>query len=110
MSKVVFIKQNSPEIRRKLEDAGYSICLCAEFEDAVWLCLYPNEDIPFPFDIHGVGPTNDCLEGLPPIERIQKWLEQDDWFPKDREFYDNVDSFLEQYPKPKEKWYEVQDR
>ena len=48
MSKVVFIKENSPEIRSKLEKAGFSICICATFEDSIWLNYSPNYNFIIP--------------------------------------------------------------
>lgn len=53
MSKVVFIKENSPEVRSKLKKAGFSVCICASFKDSIWLEYHPYEK--FPFDIHGFG-------------------------------------------------------
>lgn len=32
-----YIRKNTPELRKKLEEFGYHICACAEFEDSVWL-------------------------------------------------------------------------
>lgn len=99
---IVFIKQNSPEIRKKLGDAGYSVCHCAEFEDAIWLDYHPFI-MEMYRDIHGVGYTDEC-EGLldwTPEERIKAWLGREDFFDEDREFYDTVEQFLEKYPIPK---------
>ncbi len=36
MSKVVFIKDNSSEIRDKLKEAGFSVCICSFF----WVILF----------------------------------------------------------------------
>ena len=43
MSKIVFIKDNSPEIRKKLKEAEYSVCICANFEDSIWLDYHPDK-------------------------------------------------------------------
>lgn len=101
MSKIVFIKENSPEVRKKLEDAGYSICACAEFEDSIWLDLHPDGN--FPIGVHGVGytDTTDCkvIQAMTPIKRIQYWLKDKGYFTENREFFDTVDDFLEHYNK-----------
>lgn len=36
MSEHCLIKKNTPELRKKLEDAGLSVCICTTFEDADW--------------------------------------------------------------------------
>lgn len=99
---VVFIKQNSPEIRKKLQDAGYSICNCASFVGSIWLDYHPGcSGLDFYKEIHGVGYTDE-VEGLcdlAPEERIKVWLSQDGYFDKEREFFDTVEEFLVKYPK-----------
>ena len=102
MSKTVFIQQNSPEIRQKLEDAGFSICVCALFDDSIWLVYHPDD--PFPYDIHGEGYTNveDCALDLKPLDRIQRRLAEEGYYSKEREFFDTVEAFLEKY-KPNHK-------
>jgi len=96
---VVFIKQNSPEIREKLQDAGYSICHCALFVDAIWLDYHPDSNLCK--GIHGVGYTDEVegLLDLTPEERIETWLSRDGHFDKEREFFDTVEEFLVKYPK-----------
>lgn len=32
-----FIRKNTPELQKKLEDMGYEICPCANFETSAWL-------------------------------------------------------------------------
>ena len=97
MSKIVFIKANSPEIRKKLKEAGFSLCVCASFEDSIWLDYHPEEK--FPFDIHGEGYTDegDWDEKYPPLKRIQMRLGEEKYYSEDREFYDTVEEFLEHY-------------
>ena len=101
MSKVVFITNNSPEIRKKLEEAGFSICICAKFEDSVWLDYYPESN--HTFDIHGTGYTDkgDWDEKYSPLERIKIRLEIKDYYSEEREFFDTVDEFLEKYERNK---------
>ena len=102
MSKIVFIKDNSKEIRKKLKEAGFSICVCATFEDSVWLDYYPEEK--FPFDIHGSGyaDKDDPDYNLSPLERIKERLGLDWYYSEDREFYDTVEEFLQHYNKNEE--------
>ena len=50
MSKVILLKQNSPEIRQKIRDAGLDLCHCAEFVDSDWLDFYPSVG-----SVHGSG-------------------------------------------------------
>ena len=45
-----FIRKNSKELQKKLADIGYSICLCANFENPVWL-----NTLPINGTIHGKG-------------------------------------------------------
>lgn len=97
MSKVVFITNNSPEIRKKLKNAGFSICVCAEFEDSIWLVYHP--DGHFPFDIHGTGyiDKGDPDEKYPPLERIKMQLKEPKYYSEEREFYETVEEFLNKY-------------
>jgi hypothetical protein len=97
MSKIVFIKDNSPEIREKLKQAGFSICVCASFSDSVWLDYHPEGN--FPFNIHGEGfaDKEDLDYKLSPLERIQERLKLDWYYSKEREFYSTVEEFLEVY-------------
>ena len=55
MSEHCLIKKNTPELRKKLEDAGLSVCICTTFEDADWLsCWGPHMS----YDVHGVYPDD----------------------------------------------------
>ena len=96
---VTFIKQNSPEVRKKLEQAGFSICTCASFDDSVWLDYHPGSE--YISDIHGIGYTDEVegLLDLTPEERVEKLLSRPDYFDKDREFFDTVEEFLDKYNK-----------
>ena len=99
MSKIVFIKENSKEIRNKLKQSGFSICVCAAFPDSIWLNYHP--DVNMTFDIHGEGYADfdDPDFKLPPLERIQDRLNRKNWYSEDREFYNTVEEFLEHYTK-----------
>lgn len=61
MSEHCLIKKNTPELRKKLEDAGLSVCICTTFEDADWLSCWGSH---MSYDIHGVYPddVDDCLK------------------------------------------------
>lgn len=99
MSKIVFIKENSPEARRKLEQAGFTICICAKFKDSIWLTYHP-EGV-FYRDIHGEGYADkgDWDEKYSPLERIQMRLKEDDYYSNEREFFETVEQFLKIYNK-----------
>lgn len=99
MSKVVFIKQNSPEIREKLKQAGFTVCAYANFADSVWLDYHPDDK--FFRDIHGEGYADegDWDEKYPPLERIKMRLKEDDYYSDEREFFETVEEFLEVYKK-----------
>ena len=102
MNKIVFIKQNSRRVRNVLKDAGYTVCHCATYHDAVWLNYRPEN--PFYNDIHGTGCyAESCksLANMSPEDRINFLLSIEDYYPKEREFFDTVEDFLKAYPKPK---------
>jgi hypothetical protein len=97
MSKIVFITDNSKEIRNKLKEAEFTICDCAEFEDSIWLTYHP--DYKMSFDIHGTGYTDkgDWEEKYPPLERIKIRLKEFGYYSEEREFYNTVEEFLNKY-------------
>ena len=37
VDKTFILKENSEDIRKKITDAGISVCFCASFDDADWL-------------------------------------------------------------------------
>ena len=71
MSKVIVLKQNSPEIRQKIKDAGISVCICCEFKKAVWLNCYP--DSQHAFSVHGIGYSDEDW----PVEHELAFVEHD---------------------------------
>ena len=99
MSKIVFIKDNSLEIRNKLKETGFSICACAELKDSIWLVYSPNVEMQF--DIHGEGYADegDFDEKYSPSERINIRLKTNGYYPEEREFYETIEEFLEKYHK-----------
>ena len=65
MSEHCLIKKNTPELRKKLEDAGLSVCICTTFEDADWLSCWGSH---MSYDVHGVYPDDiDDLKETNPI-------------------------------------------
>ena len=55
-----FIRKNTPELRQKLAELGYSVCVCTSFKDAVWLDTATHTK---PCSSHGIGfwdETCDC--------------------------------------------------
>lgn len=50
MNIIYVLKDNSPEIRKQIEDAGIHVCVCAEFKNACWLDYLTNLN-----NVHGVG-------------------------------------------------------
>lgn len=51
VDKTFILKNNSEEIRRKIADAGISVCFCASFVDADWLDFSTAVNN----GVHGVG-------------------------------------------------------
>ena len=49
-----FIRKNTPELREKLENLGYHICVCCKFKDNIWLNNYINDE-DNRYEIHGIG-------------------------------------------------------
>lgn len=94
MNKIVFIKENSPEVRNKLKKAGFTLCVCAFFDDSVWLDYNPERNC-----IHGEGccVDYDLDNNYSPLERIKLRLSKNKYYPENREFFDNVDEFIKKY-------------
>ena len=55
-----FIRKNTPEIRKKLEELGHTICKCCEFDGADWLHIPAIKDIYR--TVHGIGFLDEELE------------------------------------------------
>lgn len=81
---VLVLKQNTPEIREKIKQAGIEICECAEFKDSVWLS-YTGATLN---KIHGVGYYDEYTKS------VQQELER---FKSDNPYTvycEDVDSFI----------------
>ena len=52
-----YIRKNTKELRKQLENLGYIVCKCAEFEDSFWLdvCYIKIKDCSDHIAAHGVG-------------------------------------------------------
>ena len=61
MSKALVLKQNSPKIRQKIQDAGISVCICAGFKGSKWLDYHIGLDAPF--EVHGIGYDSEDMPG-----------------------------------------------
>ena len=53
-----FIRKNTKELRDELSKMGYNICLCAEFEDSVWIETHAQTNVGDAI-IHGIGYYDD---------------------------------------------------
>ena len=89
MNKVIVLKQNSPEIRQKIKDAGISVCICCEFKKSVWLDCYPEGKTTF--DVHGIGFSDDDW----PVEHALAFVEHD-WMQHNTEVIEcsSVEEFI----------------
>ena len=88
MGRCVVLKQNSLEIRKKIEDAGISLCPCASFNDNSWLdyhvCLNAY------FDVHGLGYDSEEMSA-----EEYKSLFLYETKPEDIVWCNNVDEFID---------------
>lgn len=71
MSEHCLIKKNTPELRKKLEDAGLSVCICTTFEDADWLSCWGSH---MSYDVHGVYP--DDVDDLSKEAYLEMYLKE----------------------------------
>jgi hypothetical protein len=61
MGNVLVLKQNSPEIRGCIENAGITVCACASFEGARWLNFHPYLEMYR--EVHGIGYGDETMDG-----------------------------------------------
>lgn len=66
-----FIRKNTSELRKKLEELGYKICKCCEFEDAVWLDNFIENGT-----IHGIGYFDEIFPVQTVEEALNMFLEE----------------------------------
>lgn len=67
-----FIRKNTPELRKKLEELGYKICSCATWSNSVWLdTLILGKEA----DVHGIG-YSDPREEFSIEEECQRFVEE----------------------------------
>lgn len=87
MGKCVVLKQNSPEIRKKIEDAGISLCVCASFDENSWLDYHVG--LGAYFDVHGLGYDSEEMSA-----EEHKSLFLYETKPEDIVWCNNVDEFI----------------
>lgn len=58
---VLVLKENSEAIRKKITDAGITVCACASFEGARWLDFYPYLETYR--EVHGIGYGDETMDG-----------------------------------------------
>lgn len=69
-----FIRENTPELRKKLEELEYKICPCAKFDDACWLATFPTTTND---TVHGVGYTSEEeFPGKPTENFLEEFLQE----------------------------------
>lgn len=52
-----YIRKNTPDLRKKLEELGYRVCICTELSDTKW--LYTSNNPNLAFNVHGIGYTSE---------------------------------------------------
>lgn len=67
------LKVNCPSIRRRLEEAGLTLCPCCEFDGSVWLVC---SDLVDTANIHGEGYPIEEM-GIEKVEDALRWYELD---------------------------------
>lgn len=70
-----FIRKNSIELRKKLEELGHTICKCCEFEGADWLDIITHKDASY--TVHGIGYDGEFVDiygTLTQQERFSEFL------------------------------------
>lgn len=55
MDKTIILKQNSEEIRERIERSGIGVCHCASYKDSIWLDYSTKAGC----QVHGVGYANE---------------------------------------------------
>lgn len=66
-----FIRKNNPDLRQKLKELGYEICICATWKKSVWLDTSLLDKEAF---VHGIG-YSDPWETISVEEECQRFLE-----------------------------------
>lgn len=83
VDKTFILKNNSEEIRKKITDAGISVCFCASFDDADWL----DYSTAVGNGVHGVGYP---YEGMTKDETLALYKHE----VKNPIWCENVDEFI----------------
>jgi len=90
VDKTFILKENSPAIRKKIEESGIGVCACASFEDADWLDFSTAVDN----GVHGVGYP---YEGETKETTLAMYVHE----LKNPVWCENVDEFINEI----KKWY-----
>lgn len=67
-----FIRKNTPELRKKLEELGYRICSCATWPNSVWLDTFIHGK---ETSVHGIG-YDIYMEKTSIEEECQRFVEE----------------------------------
>lgn len=84
-----YIRKNTEDLRDKLKDLGYCICLCCKFEDSMWLSIR-NKHTELNGVVHGVGCVDECTHAT-----TEDLLEDYAMTTSDIDCGENEDLFLE---------------
>ena len=87
MGKCVVLKQNSSKIRKRIKNAGISLCPCASFDDNSWLDCHLG--LGAYFDVHGLGYDSEEMSA-----EEYKSLFLYETKPEDIVWCSNVDEFI----------------
>jgi len=79
------LKDNSPEIREKIRQAGINVCSCAEHKDSVWL------DFTGINGVHGVGYSDETDGNLTVEQELARFQAE----VKDIVYCKDVNEFIE---------------
>lgn len=79
------LKDNSPEIREKIRQAGIDVCSCAEDKDSVWL------DFMNINGVHGVGYSDETDGNLTVEQELARFQAE----VKDIVYCKDVDEFID---------------
>lgn len=80
------LKDNSPEIREKIRQAGIHVCPCTEFKNAVWLDV-----MNILYGVHGVGYSDETVGNLTVEQELARFQAE----VKDIVYCKDVDEFID---------------
>jgi hypothetical protein len=95
LMKTIILKQNSEEIRERVEDAGIELCICTTFKDACWLDYH----VGLTTSVHGVGYYGDDMGTDSQEEELARFLTE----VKDPYYCKDVEEFVQKILESKTK-------